>query len=68
MSLTITLNGQPETLEGPCDLAALIERKGYGGMTVAVARNGGFVPKTAHQSTLLEEGDDIEIVAPMQGG
>ena len=40
----------------------------FGGMTIATALNGSFVPAALRGSTKLSDGDRIEIVAPMQGG
>ena len=35
---------------------------------VATALNGLFVPKSLRQTTLLSDGDQIEIIAPIEGG
>ena len=35
---------------------------------IAVAINLEFVPKSQYKLTYLKDGDDIEIVTPMQGG
>ena len=45
----------------------LIARRGHPA-TVAVAVNQVFVPRSRHVDTTLKEGDQVEIVAPMQGG
>ena len=66
--MKITINGQPLELATPIDIAACLEQQGYGGKIVAVARNGEFVPRSNYANVILEDGDDIEIVAPMQGG
>lgn len=36
--------------------------------TYAVAINMQFVPKANYASTMLQDGDVIELLAPMQGG
>ncbi|MCC7304834.1 MAG: sulfur carrier protein ThiS [Alphaproteobacteria bacterium] len=66
--MKIIINGRPKTLCGTPDLANLLESEGYKGKTVAVARNGTFVSREEYAHTNLEDGDAIEIVAPMQGG
>jgi sulfur carrier protein len=38
------------------------------GKKVAVERNGEIVPRGAHASTLLTEGDRLEIVVAVGGG
>lgn len=49
-------------------LAALIDELGYSGARIATALNGRFVPVTQRAETLLADGAQVEIVAPMQGG
>ena len=65
--MQITINGQKKS-SAARDIHSLLEQEGYAGKLVAVARNGEFVPRTQHANTNLQDGDDIEIVAPMQGG
>lgn len=38
------------------------------GSTFAVAVNQVFIPKQAHSSTVLQPGDRLDLVTPMQGG
>ncbi len=66
--MKITINGQPLELTAPLDIAACLEQQGYSGKIIAVARNGEFVPRSNYANVTLKDGDDIEIVAPMQGG
>lgn len=66
--MKIKINGNPKNLPAPLDIAALLSEGGYEGKLVAVARNGEFVPRQSYGETILEDGDEIEIVAPMQGG
>ena len=49
-------------------LAALLDDLGYAGQKVATALNGEFVPERARADTSLTAGDEVEIVAPRQGG
>lgn len=46
---------------------ALLEL-GYGDAVVATALNGEFIPTNARSTTGLNEGDRLEVLAPMQGG
>ena len=66
--MKIIVNGQDVFLDRTVDVEALIEAQGFGGMLVAVARNGAFVPRGSYGDVMVEEGDSIEIVSPMQGG
>ena len=54
--------------EAPLNLYDVLEQEELIGMMIAVAQNGTFVPKSQYDTTLINEGDAIEIVAPMQGG
>jgi sulfur carrier protein len=65
--ITLTVNGAITT-SAASTLAALLVEAGYADAKVATARNGDFVPERLRASTLLTNGDQIEIVAPRQGG
>lgn len=67
MTITVTINGEKQTLNEAVSIATLLERRGQKA-GVAVAINGEFVPKSQHTSRIVRDGEDIEIVAPMQGG
>ena len=49
-------------------LAELLVAEGSGGAKVASAVNGTFVPALARADQILNVGDAIEVLAPMQGG
>lgn len=66
--MNIILNGESQPLDLTHTIESLLEEKGYNGKLVAVAVNGEFVPKTSYASQSINDGDKIEIVAPMQGG
>jgi len=66
--MKITLNGQPQTLDKQISVEQLLAQHGYDGKTIAVAVNKNFVPKSSYDTHMINEQDDIEIVAPMQGG
>ena len=50
------------------NLAELLQRLGYGDAIVATALNHSFVIARSRAATLLSPGDEVEILAPMQGG
>ena len=65
--MNIVLNGEKvttfeSTLEGLC------VSKGFESESVATAMNGIFVPRDLRANTVLEDGDQIEILVPLQGG
>jgi len=66
-AIRLTVNG--ETVEARTStLETLLVELGYGGRKVATALNGEFVAERNRSTTALSAGDQIEIVAPRQGG
>jgi sulfur carrier protein len=66
--MEITVNGSTRIYEAPLAVADLLQRMALAGKKVAVERNGEIVPRGAHASTVLAEGDRLEIVAAVGGG
>jgi sulfur carrier protein len=66
--IEIRVNGSTETYDRPLAVAELLERMDLAGRKVAVERNGEIVPRGAHASTFLADGDRLEIVAAVGGG
>lgn len=66
--VTVIINGQKKSFTAPLNLYDVLEQEEFIGMLIAVARNGAFVPKTEYKNTAVNDGDQLEIVAPMQGG
>ena len=65
--MRIDLNGIP-TEVAAANLADALMALGFGGAALAIAVNGGFIPAAARATTLLHDGDRVEVLAPMQGG
>jgi sulfur carrier protein len=65
--MRILVNGASHEV-GAADLSAALEELGYGGAVIATALNGQFVPAADRQGARLTEGDELEVLAPMQGG
>ncbi len=66
--MNIVLNGQPLEIKGNLNIIDFLAAHGYAGKTVAVAINGTFLPRSNYATTILKAADNVEIVAPMQGG
>ena len=66
--IQITVNGSTRVLEGSLDVGALLAALQLAGKKVAVERNGEIVPRSAHGSTLVLDGDRLEIVVAVGGG
>ena len=65
--MQILVNGEHVTTDAR-SLDELCRTLGFAGAKVATAVNGAFVAATARAFTKLAEADEIEIVAPRQGG
>ncbi|MCC5992857.1 MAG: sulfur carrier protein ThiS [Rhodobacteraceae bacterium] len=65
--MKIETNGEPREVTGPT-LADVLVELGWSDARVATAVNGAFVPKAARADTALQDGDRLEVLAPMQGG
>jgi len=66
--IQVIVNGAQHRLEQPLDVAALIARLELQGKRIAVERNGEIVPKSAHRTTQVADGDRLEIVVAVGGG
>ncbi len=66
--LHITLNGEARTVSPATTLADLLVELELAGKRLAVERNGEIVPRGQHASTVLSEGDALEIVVAVGGG
>lgn len=66
--MKIIVNGEERELDGELSIADALTQWGYARQSVAVALNQDFVPRSAFGVTVVKSGDELEIVAPMQGG
>ena len=65
--MNIQLNGKPQATSAST-LEQLLVEAGFASKTIATAVNGSFVPQTLRAQHELADGDQIEVLAPMQGG
>ena len=70
--ITITLNGETRQIEPGTSVAMLVNRisgeQARDPRGVAIERNLEIVPKSEHATTILEDGDRLEIVQFVGGG
>ncbi|MHA6198411.1 sulfur carrier protein ThiS [Pseudomonas wadenswilerensis] len=66
--MRIQLNGEPFELPDGESVAALLNRLDLTGRRVAVELNLDIVPRSQHDSTALNEGDQVEVVHAIGGG
>ena len=65
--MKILLNGEAFATDAKT-LDELCARLGFAEAKIATAVNGSFVAAASRQATPLTDADEIEIVAPRQGG
>ncbi|WP_368184645.1 sulfur carrier protein ThiS [Aestuariibius sp. HNIBRBA575] len=65
--MNITVNAVPHNVTATI-LAEILVELGYANPATATALNGQFVPRTARDTVRVSDGDQLEILAPMQGG
>ncbi|MEK6746381.1 MAG: sulfur carrier protein ThiS [Pseudomonadota bacterium] len=66
--MQITLNGKPYTLKNQVNLSELSEILKLEATQVAIERNREIIPRSLYGQTMLEEGDELEIVTFIGGG
>lgn len=66
--IKVSINGEIRKIKEGTTLKQLLEESGYGKGGFAVAVNVTFVPVEEYEHTVLNEGDKIDILAPVQGG
>jgi sulfur carrier protein len=66
--ITIQVNGLQQTVSAGSNVLALLDMLDLTGKRVAVERNGGVVPRSEQESTVLLEGDQIEVIRAVGGG
>lgn len=66
--MDILINGEPRSVAESCRVSDLLRAEGLGERRVAVEINGAIVPRSVHQSRVLQAGDHVEIVHALGGG
>ncbi len=67
-TVTLTLNGESRTLAAPLTVSGLLDSLGFDARKVAVERNEEIVPRSLYATTILAQGDALEIVHFIGGG
>ena len=66
--MTIKLNGDPHELPQPLSVSALLATLAIDARRVAVELNLAVVKKAAYDSSVINDGDQVEIVNFVGGG
>ncbi len=66
--ITLIINGKMVELDKPTLLSTFLESMKLNLQFVAVAHNGAVLDRNKFEITLLDQGDEVEIVRPVGGG
>jgi sulfur carrier protein len=66
--IALKVNGKQIQLDGPIPLTTYLEKLGVSPRAVAVEHNGTIIEREAYITTMLRDGDVIEIVRMVGGG
>lgn len=66
--INVIVNGQESELESSMTINEFLEMKGFGGRSVAVAINSVVIRRATFDETMINDGDQVEIVRPVGGG
>ena len=66
--MRLLVNGEERHVEASTTVTQLLALLGLGQTLVAVERNEEVIPRAQHQSTVLHEGDRVEVVHFVGGG
>lgn len=67
-SIDVVINGKSRSVKEGTTVAVLVDELGLGDRRVAVERNREVVPRAQHATTVLAEGDHLEVVTFVGGG
>ena len=68
MTVQVTVNGRPAELPDGTTVADLVAARAEEHRRIAVARNADVVPRSAWGSTVLGQGDAVEVLVAVAGG
>ena len=66
--MKVTINGEEKKIGERHSVAQLLEELGIGAGRVVVELNRNILSRETHETTILEEGDSLEIVQFVGGG
>ena len=68
MAQTITLNGEKHEIPQPLSVSALLERLEIDSRRVAVELNLAVVKRALYETSIVKDGDEVEVVNFVGGG
>ena len=68
ISMNILLNDNKQPIDKATTVSSLVKTHGSNDGGFAVAVNDTFIPRSDYENTILNDGDRVELLIPMQGG
>ena len=66
--IQVSINGEPKQLKPDITIQEMLQTLDYQNEWLGVAINTTFISKIEHEKTIIKEGDQIDILSPIQGG
>lgn len=66
--MQLVINGEKKTIDNVANIQDLLVKLGYETNSVAIACDGIFISRSKYPDFELEDGKELEILVPMQGG
>ncbi len=66
--MQVIINGASHTLDDGIVLSTLLKQLEISGKRIAVEINESIIPKSQHDSTVIQQDDKIEIIHAIGGG
>jgi len=66
--LQLVINGEKKIIDNIKTVQDLLLKLGYEIDSVAIACNSTFISRSKYSESQLQDGEEIEILVPMQGG
>ncbi|MDX1505615.1 MAG: sulfur carrier protein ThiS [Spongiibacter sp.] len=66
--ISVSVNNEVKQCDDSRELSELLREWGFECEKIAVAINGDFVPRSQYSACQLKAGDQLDVLAPVQGG
>ena len=67
-NIAVSLNNEAKTLAAETTVAQALALWGFENSKIAVAINTQFVPRSQYAQRIIQAGDQLDVLAPVQGG
>ncbi|HIP61159.1 MAG TPA: sulfur carrier protein ThiS [Sulfurovum sp.] len=66
--MKISINGETKSIDKTLSIKEMLDKFDYSKNLGAVALNAAFVSIKDYETTMIKDGDSIDILSPVQGG